>query len=446
MHPVLISSRRRASASSWCPTSGPPTPRPCRGSTTWRPHRRTGRPWPRRDPWRRPRAADLAGFSLRAALVCAVFAEAGPAADSRAQLLTLGEGHHLVAAELAAQRGDGLQRGRALLAGGEPGEQRRRDHRHRHREGDRLLDGPPALAGVDGVVGHVVERRVLLERLDHEVEQPGPHDRPPAPRLERAGHVLDDVLLLEQLVALGVGLHQAVLDAVVHHLRVVPGADLAGVHEPLVARTLGAQRVEDRHRLLHVRGRAADHQAVAVVEAPDAAGDTAVEVADALGLEQLLVLEVVGEAAVATVDDQVALVEQAGELGDGVAGRRTAGHHDPHHPRRVEPLDEVGQRARVRHGLVAVVPHDLVASAADALAHVAAHLAQPDQTQLHLGTPRCVWCVGDEVLIREGYCDGILKWLVRMRTAPASARSGTRCRPRRPPRPGPRAPPGATPG
>ena len=53
--------------------------------------------------------------------------------------------------------------------------------------------------------------------------------------LNAPGDVLDDVLLLEQLVALGVGVHQAVLDAVVHHLRVVPGPDLAGVDEALVA-------------------------------------------------------------------------------------------------------------------------------------------------------------------------------------------------------------------
>ena len=228
-----------------------------------------------------------------------------------AQLLALGDRHDLVPTELAAQRGDGLHRRRALLARGEPGEQRRRDDRHRHRERDRLLDGPATLAGVGGVVGDVLEDGVLLEGLDHEVEQPGPHDRAAAPRLERPGHVLDDVLLLEQLVALGVRGHQAVLDAVVHHLRVVPGADLAGVHEALVARALGAQRVEDRHRLLHVGRGAADHQAVAVVQPPDAAGDAAVEVADALGLEQLLVLGVVGELAVAAVDDQVALVEQA---------------------------------------------------------------------------------------------------------------------------------------
>ena len=58
----------------------------------------------------------------------------------------------------------------------------------------------------------------------------------------------------------------------------------------------------------------------------------------------------------------------------------------------VELLHHVGERAGVRDGLVAVVAHDLVPGAADPLAHVAAHLAQTDQTQLHLGTPRGVWC------------------------------------------------------
>ena len=100
--------------------------------------------------------------------------------------------------------------------------------------------------------------------------------------LKAPGTSVDDVRGLEQLVALGVGVHQAVLDAVVHHLRVVPGADRAGVDEALLARALRAQRVEDRHGPLHVRRGAADHQAVAVLQAPDAAGDAAVEVADAL--------------------------------------------------------------------------------------------------------------------------------------------------------------------
>ena len=45
------------------------------------------------------------------------------------------------------------------------------------------------------------------------------------------GHVLDQVDGLEQLVALAVGLHHRVLDAVVDHLAEVAGAHRAGVHE-----------------------------------------------------------------------------------------------------------------------------------------------------------------------------------------------------------------------
>ena len=101
--------------------------------------------------------------------------------------------------------------------------------------------------------------------------------------LKMPGDVLDDVLArIQQLVAFGPRLHQRVLDAVVHHLRVVPGADLAGVDESLVARTLRSQRVEHRHRALDVVLLAAGHQPVAVLLTPDPAGDAAIHEVDAL--------------------------------------------------------------------------------------------------------------------------------------------------------------------
>jgi hypothetical protein len=93
--------------------------------------------------------------------------------------------------------------------------------------------------------------------------------------------------------------------------------------------------------------------------------------------------EVVGPRAVPAVDDHVALLEELAELLDGVAGGLAVRHHHPHDPRSVQLLDHVRERARVGQLLVAVVPDDLVARAAQPLAHVAAHLAQPDQSQLH---------------------------------------------------------------
>ena len=129
---------------------------------------------------------------------------------------------------------------------------------------DRGLDGPAALAGVLGVAGDLVEVGVLLERGDQQVEQPGADHGARAPGVEDLGDVVDQVDLLEQLPALGVGLHHGVLDAVVDHLGEVAGAGLlAGVHEAALA--LGLERVEGRLDLGDVLVGAAAHQRVAVL-------------------------------------------------------------------------------------------------------------------------------------------------------------------------------------
>ena len=118
---------------------------------------------------------------------------------------------------------------------------------------DAGLDGPAALAGVLGVAADLGQAGVVVERGDQQVEQPRPDDRALAPGAEDLGDVVDEVDLLEQLPALGVALHDGVLDAVVDHLGEVPGADLAGVHGAELA--LGLERVEGRLHLRDVVGR-----------------------------------------------------------------------------------------------------------------------------------------------------------------------------------------------
>ena len=76
-------------------------------------------------------------------------------------------------------------------------------------------------------------------------------------------------------------------------------------------------------------------------------------------------------------------VEQLAQLLDGVAGGLAVRHHHPDDARGVQPLHQVGEGAGVGDLLVAVVPDHLVPRAPQPLAHVAAHLAQPDQSQLH---------------------------------------------------------------
>ena len=198
---------------------------------------------------------------------------------------------------------------------------------------DRGLDGPASLAGVLGIAGDLVEVLVVAQRRDQQVEQPGADHRALAPGVEDVDDVLDQVDLLEQLEALGVGLHDGVLDAVVDHLGEVAGAGAgAGVHEAgLTGRLEGVEgRLDHGDRVV----RASAHQCVAVLQPPDASGDAAVDEADAALGQQRGMLLVVGPPGVAAVDDDVALGQQLGELADRGPGRVAGGHH---HPRRRRP-------------------------------------------------------------------------------------------------------------
>ena len=78
--------------------------------------------------------------------------------------------------------------------------------------------------------------------LTSELEQPRPDDAALPPALERGVRSMLQVGGFQDGVALGVGLHHPVLDAVVDHLHVVTGADRAGVGEAV----LGRERIEDR--------------------------------------------------------------------------------------------------------------------------------------------------------------------------------------------------------
>ena len=91
---------------------------------------------------------------------------------------------------------------------------------------------------------------------------------------------------------------------------------------------LGRQRPNDRLEALEHLALAAEHRAEADLEAPDAAGDAHVEPVEALRLQLGRVAARVVEVAVARVDDDVARLEDAGELLDERVGRVARGHAD----------------------------------------------------------------------------------------------------------------------
>src|SRR5438093_2248438 len=91
----------------------------------------------------------------------------------------------------------------------------------------------------------------------------------------------------------------------------------------------GRERLEGGLEELHVVALSADHQAVAVRETPDPARDTRVDVADpVLGGHRGTTLRV-PEVRVATVDDDVGLLEEADELLDRLLSRIAGRDHQP---------------------------------------------------------------------------------------------------------------------
>ena len=103
------------------------------------------------------------------------------------------------------------------------------DRRHRHAVLDGLLDRPASLARVLDVAGDLLQARVLAEGVGGQLQKPAAHHAAVVPEVGDSREVEVLVGRPQQLEALGVRLHHAVLDAVVDHLHEVPRAVATGV-------------------------------------------------------------------------------------------------------------------------------------------------------------------------------------------------------------------------
>ena len=155
------------------------------------------------------------------------------------------------------------------------------------------------------------------------------------------------------------------------------------------------QRREDRIEVAHGSVGAADHQAIAAVEAPDAAAGADIDIAQALRLQPRRLVDGVVIVGIAAVDDDVAGLQQRGDRLDDPSGDRGR-QHQPDAARLGELADELLQRAgadrAVRHqrrnaGRVDVVDDAFVTVAHQAANHVRAHPAQSHHSDLHGAVP-----------------------------------------------------------
>ena len=217
------------------------------------------------------------------------------------------------------------------------------------------------------------------QRAFGQLEQPRAHHGALLPEPGDFRQVELVVVGVEQLEALGVRLHQAVLDAVVDHLHVVPGPARTEVRVAALGSERGEQRLGVGERVL----RSADHEAVPLLEAPDAAGDAAIEEAQSALLGLPGAADRVRVAAVAALDHEVARRQQTEQIGEGALGGLPGGEHQPDDARRIEGLDHRLQRVGVAQLGVEVVADDLVSGAAQAFADAAAHAPEAGEPDPH---------------------------------------------------------------
>src|SRR5688572_28296660 len=138
-----------------------------------------------------------------------------------------------MAAELRPQRRQQFFREGVVAARPEPRVQRGGERVGRHLFLDGCRHGPAPLARVGDASLEALEVRIFTERARRQIQQPRADDAAAPPDFGNLGEVeLVAVLLGQRLArrvsqdveAFGVRLHQPVLDAVVNHLREVPGA------------------------------------------------------------------------------------------------------------------------------------------------------------------------------------------------------------------------------
>src|SRR5512141_1299176 len=107
---------------------------------------------------------------------------------------------------------------------------------------------------------------------------------------------------MQNLVALSVRLKHSVLDAVVNHLHIVSGSGWAHVRVAVGWR----ERLEDRVAQLEGFIGGADHQAIAILQSPDAAASPRVDELDSVFVQLRTPTHRVVKVRVAAIDDPVA--------------------------------------------------------------------------------------------------------------------------------------------
>src|SRR5438034_7346416 len=213
--------------------------------------------------------------------------------------------------------------------------------------------------------------------------------------------------MMQDIQALCVGRHDAVLNTIVDHLDEVtstigstPQVTLLGSSPHLFSSRCtrccvdaGGQGREDRVEMLNNILFTANHQTIAALEAPTATACSAVHIVDTFRFEFGRTANIIVVVRIATVYDDVT----GSKVRDNGLQRRIhrgSRHHQPDSAGRGKFADEVGQRCgsfcddssfeESLHGFrVTDVTNDRMTSPYQPLCHVGAHTASSDHSELH---------------------------------------------------------------
>ena len=243
---------------------------------------------------------------------------------------------------------------------------------------DRGLDRPAAFAGIRNPAGKAGELGILGERIRGQVQQPRGDDTAASPQLGDVGQVevvlivlgvaqrrglgvdrmrlLADIGRAQNAETFGIGRHQPVFDAVVHHLDEMAGAVWPAMQIALLGRAgaqflasrrgrdvapAGGQGRKNRIETLNHRLFAADHHAVAALQPPHPAAGPDIDIVDPPRHQLLGAPDIVDVVGIAAVDQDVVRLEGRQDIRDGLVdnGRR---HHQPDHPRLLQLFHQIG--------------------------------------------------------------------------------------------------------
>ncbi len=154
----------------------------------------------------------------------------------------------------------------------------------------------------------------------------------------------------------------------------------------------GRQRLKNRREPFHHLRVAADHQAVAFCQPPDAAARARIHEIQLLRRQRRGAPHRVPVIRIPAVNDRVARRKMRRQQIDRLVHRRARRNHQPDRPRRLELRDQFLERINARRAFldhaahrrrVSIEPHDAMSAAHQPLHHEAAHLAQANHPQFH---------------------------------------------------------------